>query len=250
MMMMAATTMTMMTTEMTDGKRYMKLRHEQKHQISRMEDLVLAGRLSKLFERDSHAGPDGSYRVTSLYFDTPYDKALREKMDGISRREKFRLRYYGTDVSYIRLEKKFKIGGMCGKRSRRISRDQAQALLEGELVLPPADEPLLLELYSKIQGQQLRPKTVVRYDREAFLFEPGNVRITLDRRIRTGQNPQDFFREDFFREDSCLIQVMDPFTVLEVKYDEMFPEIVEMAVQVPGRQASACSKYALCRRFD
>ncbi|MFR3139588.1 MAG: polyphosphate polymerase domain-containing protein [Lacrimispora saccharolytica] len=250
MMMMAATTMTMMTTEMTDGKRYMKLRHEQKHQISRMEDLVLAGRLSKLFERDSHAGPDGSYRVTSLYFDTPYDKALREKMDGISRREKFRLRYYGTDVSYIRLEKKFKIGGMCGKRSRRISRDQAQALLAGELALPPADEPLLLELYSKIQGQQLRPKTVVRYDREAFLFEPGNVRITLDRRIRTGQNPQDFFREDFFREDSCLIQVMDPFTVLEVKYDEMFPEIVEMAVQVPGRQASACSKYALCRRFD
>lgn len=252
MMMMAATTMTMtmMTTEMTDGKRYMKLRHEQKHQISRMEDLVLAGRLSKLFERDSHAGPDGSYRVTSLYFDTPYDKALREKMDGISRREKFRLRYYGTDVSYIRLEKKFKIGGMCGKRSRRISRDQAQALLAGELALPPADEPLLLELYSKIQGQQLRPKTVVRYDREAFLFEPGNVRITLDRRIRTGQSPQDFFREDFFREDSCLIQVMDPFTVLEVKYDEMLPEIVEMAVQVPGRQASACSKYALCRRFD
>ncbi len=250
MMMMAATTMTMMTTEMTDGKRYMKLRHEQKHQISRMEDLVLAGRLSKLFERDSHAGPDGSYRVTSLYFDTPYDKALREKMDGISRREKFRLRYYGTDVSHIRLEKKFKIGGMCGKRSGRISRDQAQALLEGELALPPADEPLLLELYSKIQGQQLRPKTVVRYDREAFLFEPGNVRITLDRRIRTGQSPQDFFREDFFREDSCLIQVMDPFTVLEVKYDEMLPEIVEMAVQVPGRQASACSKYALCRRFD
>lgn len=249
-MMMAATTMTMMTTEMTDGKRYMKLRHEQKHQISRMEDLVLAGRLSKLFERDSHAGPDGSYRVTSLYFDTPYDKALREKMDGISRREKFRLRYYGTDVSYIRLEKKFKIGGMCGKRSQRISRDQAQALLAGELALPPADEPLLLELYSKIQGQQLRPKTVVRYDREAFLFEPGNVRITLDRRIRTGQSPQDFFREDFFCEDSCLIQVMDPFTVLEVKYDEMLPEIVEMAVQVPGRQASACSKYALCRRFD
>ena len=245
MMMMAATTMTMMTTEMTDGKRYMKLRHEQKHQISRMEDLVLAGRLSKLFERDSHAGPDGSYRVTSLYFDTPYDKALREKMDGISRREKFRLRYYGTDVSYIRLEKKFKIGGMCGKRSRRISRDQAQALLAGELALPPADEPLLLELYSKIQGQQLRPKTVVRYDREAFLFEPGNVRVTLDRKIRAGRNPGDFFRGDFGS-----VEVLEPFTILEVKYDEILPEIVEMAVQVPGRRALSCSKYALCRRFD
>ena len=28
------------------------------------------------------------------------------------------------------------------------------------------------------------------------------------------------------------------------------PEIAAMAVQVPGRRASACSKYALCRRFD
>ncbi len=82
----------------------MKLRHEQKHQISRTEDLVLAGRLSKLFRRDSHAGPDGSYRVTSLYFDTPDDRALREKTEGFSRREKFRLRYYGTDFSFIRLE--------------------------------------------------------------------------------------------------------------------------------------------------
>lgn len=116
----------------------MKLRHEQKHQISRTEDLVLAGRLSKLFRRDSHAGPDGSYRVTSLYFDTPDDRALREKTEGFSRREKFRLRYYGTDFSFIRLEKKFKIGGLCGKRSRRLSREQAQAILDGQMKLPPA----------------------------------------------------------------------------------------------------------------
>lgn len=244
-MMAAAITMTATMMTMTEGKCYIKLRHERKHQISRMEDLVLTGRLSKLFARDRHAGPDGSYRVTSLYFDTPYDKALREKADGISRREKFRLRYYGTDINYLKLEKKFKIGGMCGKRSQRISTEQAQALLEGTLELPSEDEPLLLELYSKIQGQLLRPQTVVCYDREAFLFEPGNVRITLDRKIRTGQSPQDFFRPDL-----CLLQVMDPFTVLEVKYGEMLPEIVEMAVQVPGRQASACSKYALCRRFD
>ena len=39
-------------------------------------------------------------------------------------------------------------------------------------------------------------------------------------------------------------------TVLEVKYDEFLPEVVALAVQVPGRRAGACSKYALCRRFD
>ena len=73
----------------------LRLRHELKHQISPQEDLVLAGRLRRLFPHDAHAGADGSYRVTSLYFDTPYDAALREKLDGVDRREKFRLRYYG-----------------------------------------------------------------------------------------------------------------------------------------------------------
>lgn len=63
------------------------LRHELKHQINLREDLVLSQRLKKLFPHDKNAGPDGTYRVTSLYFDTPYDSALREKIDGVNRRE-------------------------------------------------------------------------------------------------------------------------------------------------------------------
>ena len=55
------------------------LRHELKHRINLREDLVLSQRLKKLFPHDKNAGPDGTYRVTSLYFDTPYDSALREK---------------------------------------------------------------------------------------------------------------------------------------------------------------------------
>ena len=47
-----------------------------------------------------------------------------------------------------------------------------------------------------------------------------------------------------------LLPVTEGETILEVKYDAFLPDIVRMAVQVPGRQAQACSKYALCRRFD
>lgn len=95
-----------MTTGTTIGTTEpFRLRHEVKHQLSPQEDLVLASRLRKLFPRDGHAGPDGSYRVTSLYFDTPYDTALREKLDGVDRREKFRLRYYGERPDFLKLEK-------------------------------------------------------------------------------------------------------------------------------------------------
>ena len=222
------------------------LRHEWKHQINPQEDLVLSQRLRKLFSRDGNAGPDGAYRVTSLYFDTPYDSALREKLDGVNRREKFRLRYYGSDLSFLRLEKKYKVNGLCGKRSARLTREQAERLLRGDArFLLDSGDALLLELYSKIQGQGLRPKTIVRYDREAFLYAPGNVRITLDRDIRTGLGSVDFLNPGVF----C-VRAAGPGTVLEVKYDAFLPEIVRMAVQVPGRQAAACSKYALCRRLD
>ena len=89
-----------------DPVKAVSLRHDLKHQINLREDLVLSQRLRKLFVHDKNAGSDGTYRVTSLYFDTPYDSALREKIDGVNRREKFRLRDYGEDTSFLRMGKK------------------------------------------------------------------------------------------------------------------------------------------------
>ena len=230
----------------TEGAGQGPLRHELKHQINPREDLVLSGRLRRLFPRDSHAGAQGSYRVTSLYFDTPYDDALREKIDGVNRREKFRLRYYGTDTEFIRLEKKYKINGLCGKRSARMERRQVEQLLRGSIeFLLDLKDPLFMEFYSKIRGKGLKPRTVVSYDREAFTYGPGNVRITLDRNIRTGLGSVDFLNHDIIS-----LPVMGRDTLLEIKYDNFLPELIRMAVQVPGRQAAAFSKYAMCRRFD
>ena len=243
---MMMTTMMTMGTMMTGTTKSVPLRHELKHQISPLEDLVLAGRLRRLFSRDVHAGTDGTYRVTSLYFDTPYDAALREKLDGVDRREKFRLRYYGEAPAWLKLEKKFKVNGLCGKRSVRLPREEGERLLAGDFAfLFQCGEPLLQELYSKLRGDGLAPKTVVCYDREAFLYAPGNVRITLDRNIRTGLSTVDFLRPE-----RAGLRALEGLTVLEVKYDAFLPDLVRMAVQTPDRRAGACSKYALCRRFD
>lgn len=222
------------------------LRHELKHSICPGEDLVLTSRLRKLFPHDKNADSHGCYRVSSLYFDTPYDKALRQKLDGVNCREKFRLRYYGEDLSFIRLEKKYKINGLCGKRSAKVTAAQVERLLRGDSAfLLESGEPLLQELYSKLRGQLLAPRTIVTYDREAFLYGPGNVRITLDRNVRTGRGSLDFLNPGLAH-----IPVSDSMTVLEVKYDAFLPEIVAMAVQVPNTQATAYSKYAVCRKYD
>ena len=130
-----------------------------------------------------------------------------------------------------------KRGGLCAKRSTRLSEVMLQELLKGNpACLRESDDPLLLELYSKLQGELLRPVCVVSYEREAFLYPHGNVRITLDRKIQT------VAVRHFLHPSPPSLSVLADICVLEVKYDAYLPTIVSMAVQVPGRQAMACSK--------
>ena len=244
--MMTTAAITVKATMTIKEKEPLKLRHELKYEINVHDDLLVSHRLRKLFQHDTHADSHGIYRVSSLYFDTPFDKALRQKIDGVNAREKFRLRYYGSDPSFLRLEKKFKRNGLCGKHSAPLTQAQARRLLAGDVgFLLQSGHPLLIELYSKLRGQLLAPKTVVTYDREAFLYAPGNVRVTIDRNLRTVFGSADFLSPALHHAG-----VSDSRAILEIKYDAFLPELVRMAVQLPNRRAAAYSKYAVCRRYD
>ena len=76
-------------------------RHELKYSISYSEYLAMRGRLGMVMERDPHTNEAGLYQIRSIYFDNADDKALREKVDGVNRREKFRIRYYNGDPSAV-----------------------------------------------------------------------------------------------------------------------------------------------------
>lgn len=220
-------------------------RHEWKIEVSGTDLLVLRQRLSCVLKPDPHA-VDGQYLIRSLYFDTPEDKALREKLDGVSRREKFRIRYYNADTSCIHLEKKSKLAGLGRKDMAVLTPEQAQSIVNGELSwMAGSEAPLIVELYSKMRTQRLRPKTIVDYTREPFVYSPGNVRVTLDYNIRTGLS-----RTDFLNAACPTIPVPDSPAILEVKWDAFLPNAVRDLVQLPGRRSSAFSKYAACRSYD
>lgn len=219
-------------------------RNEWKHEITAADLLVLRQRLKAVAAPDPHA-PSGSYQIRSLYFDTPGDKALREKIDGVNRREKFRLRCYNYDFSLIKLEKKSKLNGLCQKEAAPITREQVQALLNGRYGwMPDSGIPLVRELYLKMATQGLGPKTIVDYTRDPFIYAPGSVRVTLDYRIRTGLGSTDFLNP------ACLtVPAGGASAVLEVKWGEYLPDIIRDAVQLPGCRTGAFSKYALCRIY-
>ena len=222
----------------------MKFRHEWKHEISFEDLLILRMRLPQIMKRDSHS-VGNRYEIRSLYFDTPTDTALLDKINGVNRREKFRIRYYNGDTSFILLEKKSKINGLCAKESCRISESEARKIVEGNTEwMKTADRPLCRELYRKMQTQLLKPKTIVDYTREAFVYAPGNVRVTMDHHIRTG-----CFRTNFLDSDVLTIPAGDQAIVLEVKWDEFLPSVIKNAVSLTGRRASAFSKYQKCRIY-
>jgi len=222
-------------------------RHELKHYINLSDYYGIRQRLKAVVSADCHAGADGTYQIRSLYFETPDNKALREKLYGIDNREKFRLRYYNHDFSVIRLEKKSKTGGLGMKRTASLSKFECEKLIEGDLDwMTESSDPLILELYTKMHFQRLTPKTVVEYVREPYFFRPGNVRITIDREIKTGIHSKDFFNPEL----PMIRTNAENIIILEVKYDAFLPDVIRDIVQLDHRSATAFSKYAAGRLFD
>lgn len=221
-----------------------KLRHEIKHYINTSDYITLRNRLKHIARRDSYAGSDGSYRVRSLYFDSPDNRALMDKINGISRREKFRLRFYNNDPSFIRLEKKSKINSLCWKEKAPLSREEYEKLLGNDINwLLSCHNALLQEFYIRIKQQLLRPKTIVDYRREAYIYEPGNVRITLDSQLQSTLFPRDFLNPEL----ATIAMAPAAMLILEVKYDEFLPELLRDIIQTNQRRSSSISKYAACR---
>ena len=220
-------------------------RHEWKHQINYSDLLAIRQRLRAVARSDPHT-ENGRYLIRSLYFDNVYDKALREKIDGVDRREKFRIRYYNRDTGFIHLEKKSKRNGLGTKFQTRLSKEEAQSVVDGDLDwMMQKDDPLIREFYVKMHDQGLRPKTIVDYVREPYIYDAGNVRVTFDYDIRTALACTDFL------DPGCVtVPAQDAGIILEVKWDAYLPDIIRDCVQTPGRRVTAFSKYAQCRMYD
>ncbi|MDO9534436.1 MAG: polyphosphate polymerase domain-containing protein [Bacillota bacterium] len=224
----------------------LKFRNELKHVVTQADALVIRSRLSCLLRPDQNAGPDGRYHIRSLYFDTPENKALHEKLEGLPIKEKFRIRFYNHNHSFIRLEKKIKYFGKGTKLKATLTKEDVQSILSGEIgFLRDSDQALLRELYLRIKTERLLPRTVVDYMREAYLHPAGNVRITMDFDIKASISSTDLFDEDL----PTASAIDKGLCILEVKYDGFLPEFIQDIVQLNKCTSTPVSKYAACRQY-
>lgn len=221
-------------------------RVENKYNCSEAEMYLLQQRMETVLRPDSNESDPEGYSVVSLYFDDLADSCLQETIDGVDLRDKYRVRIYNNSLDVIKLEVKSKKDGRILKKSKSITRQQLEFLMKGKCIEDSAssDDPATL-FNVAVRTRGLRPKVIVGYERKAYVFEPGNVRITFDRNVRASSRVEDFGKSnisyDFLKEYD---------KVLEVKYDEFIPDFLVQLLELGNMRQTAYSKYQLCREAE
>ena len=217
-------------------------RHELKYLISYADKAELAVRMAPVLHLDPHA-KQGGYFIRSLYFDDYWNTAYAEKDAGVLLRKKYRVRVYNCSDRSIKLERKKKYGAYIYKQSAKITRSEFEAILAGDYnFLLKSSQPLLQEFYVECRCHNLRPRTIVDYEREPWILDAGTVRITFDQNVRAAVGSFDIFDPSL----PCL-SVIDPGRlVMEVKFTEFLPKFVQDILPPQRAEMTAVSKYVLC----
>ena len=225
------------------------LRHELKYFINEKQYFILSGILDRILQRDPYGDEYNEYHIRSLYFDTIYNTALYEKLDGVQNRDKYRIRIYNFSDRVIKMECKTKFGTLISKRSQSIPRLLCEQLMAGDPTgLETTRSGLLNDVFREMTVNLLRPVVIVDYVREAYLHPAEEVRITFDKQLRTGMWSTDLFNPE--------LPTVPPFDenvmILEVKYNQFLPVYIRDILNnyCVGACQSAISKYVWCRRFE
>lgn len=203
------------------------MRHEMKYVIFYNDYLIYKHRLDQVLKRDGHC-KEAPYTITSLYYDDVYDRAYIEKIEGHAIRHKYRLRYY-DDITDVKLERKSKIHQMTQKVSYRMNGHE--------------DSELLNEFQFLTKHDILRPTSLVRYERMAYIHTVGDLRVTFDLNVRGSSKHLDLETNDHLL--SSLLNHNE--VIMEVKFNGVLPDFIASLLESGHQMALSSSKYVYSR---
>ena len=217
-------------------------RNEWKYLIPHSDAELLRRRLLPFMKLDRHA-QNGGDEIRSLYFDDWKNSAYEQKMMGVYSRKKWRIRIYNYSDRKIALERKKKSGSYIYKESVDLSRNEFEQILAGDYTfLLKRKENLCGEFYVECVAELLRPKVIVDYDRVPLILDEGTVRITFDDHVRAAVGGFQIFDPEL-----PTIPAQDPdYLILEVKYTEFLPRLIQQLLPSPNQDFLAFSKYVSC----
>lgn len=213
-------------------------RSEQKFVVDENTLQIMHHKLSGMLDYDENQ-KDDSYRIRSMYFDTYSRKSYQENDAGVEERKKYRIRVYDDPKSFIRLEIKKKLKERNHKENCTLTLEQYHAIMNDTLRYDSSFPKALAMLYLDMRMNLLRPSVIVEYERTAFTYETGNIRITFDRNISYSYE-FDQFLEDEIPKVPLLTENKHVF---EVKYDEILPSYIAQTIETGELYRGTFSKF-------
>lgn len=221
-------------------------RNELKYYISNIEYHALSRKLAHVLKPDGYSIPGKGYFIRSLYFDSFDDECLYEKQSGDMIRQKYRMRIYDTNSKIVKFEIKNKRNNQIFKETATISKDSAYKIIDGHYAeLLRYDNPILNKIYKKFTEKQYVPKVIIDYERDAYMFDFFNLRITFDKNLHSNNTDFDLFSDNLH----TIPVILEGKQILEIKYDQVLPEYIRRTLQIDAVERMAISKYTLGRRF-
>lgn len=229
-----------LTLMKTDKKE--QFRHEAKYLIGLKEKALLTQRFESILNLDRHA-QNGGYTIRSLYFDDYWNSSYEEKAAGILMRKKYRIRIYNFSDRSIKLERKKKFENYIYKEAAPLTREEVEKIIEGDYgFLLHSPHPLCREFYFECVTNVMRPRVIVDYEREPWVYDAGTVRLTFDSNVRVAVGSYDIFDPNL----PTIPVLPEGKLVFEVKYTEMQPQIIKDIIPPGASEFIAVSKYVLC----
>ncbi|QOR36573.1 polyphosphate polymerase domain-containing protein [Clostridium sp. 'deep sea'] len=221
-------------------------RHELKYMINKMEYHIIVNKLSKILNRDNNS-INNNYTVSSLYFDNFNNKAYHDKLNGEAIRHKFRVRYYNNNTERLKLEQKSKINQITIKQSVLLTKLELTQIFKSNFNFLLAKNHLLYyKFYQQLQHELLKPKVIVKYQREAFIHKAGRLRITFDKQVKTANNQTNIFAKNL-----KFIDAIDPsIIIMEIKFNEVLPSFIKGILECAHTRQIAASKYVFSRKYN
>lgn len=229
------------------------LRHEYKYFVP--NDMLdrLRRRIAPFVELDPYAREHGGeYTVRSIYFDTPQMDCYFQKVTGLNRRNKVRLRGYnaGNANSQVFFEIKKKVDGPLYKNRATLTYEAARQVLRGKSLdeaglAAEAGEDAQRFLYH-LHARRMQPVITVIYEREpyqAIFLDAGNdLRITLDKNLRAVARPS--LDELFVERHEHPVETRR--FILEIKFNRYLPGWMKAVIASMGLTKGPASKYVMC----
>lgn len=181
-------------------------RYEMKYLLTKEQYDFMKIEIMKRLSEDKF----GENTIQSLYYDTPSYQIIRASLEKTIYKEKLRLRCYNlnTTNSDIYLEMKRKYNGIVYKRRIALKENEIDNLF----VKNDDDSQIKRELKYFIDFyDDLKPKILIIYDREAYYDINSSLRVTFDKNIRYRKKQLNFHTsldgEKIFDNDLYLMEI-------------------------------------------